>query len=103
MLLQPHLPEIIIIDEPELGLHPAAINKLAELIKKASAKSQIIISTQSASLVDCFGVEDIIVVDRVDGQSVFRHLPVDELGVWMREYDFSISELWEKNMIGGQL
>jgi len=103
LLLQPRLPEIIIIDEPELGLHPAAINKLAEMIKKASAKSQIIISTQSASLVDCFGVEDIIVVDRVDGQSVFRHLPEEELETWMRDYDFSLSELWEKNMIGGQL
>ena len=103
LLLQPRLPEIIIIDEPELGLHPAAINKLAEMIKKASAESQIIISTQSASLVDCFGVEDIIVVDRVDGQSVFRHLPEEELDMWMRDYDFSLSELWEKNMIGGQL
>ena len=73
------------------------------MIKKASTKSQIVISTQSASLVDCFGVEDIIVVDRVDGQSVFRHLPEEELDMWMRDYDFSLSELWEKNMIGGQL
>lgn len=103
LLLQSHAPEIIIIDEPELGLHPAAINKLAELIKRASLKSQIILSTQSTNLVNCFEVKDIIVVDRLNAQSVFRHLPEDELTKWMNDYDLSISDLWEKNVIGGQL
>lgn len=79
LLLQPKKPEVIIIDEPELGLHPAAINKLAEMVKSASAKSQIILSTQSTNLVNCFDVDDIIVVDRADSQSVFRHLSGDEL------------------------
>lgn len=65
------MPEVIIIDEPELGLHPAAINKLSQLVKQASLKSQIILSTQSTNLVNCFEVEDIIVVDRADNQSVF--------------------------------
>ena len=64
LLLQSKMPEVIIIDEPELGLHPAAINKLAQLVKQASLKSQIILSTQSTNLVNCFEVEDIIVVDR---------------------------------------
>lgn len=103
LLLQSNPPEIIIIDEPELGLHPAAINKLAELAKRASCKSQIILSTQSTNLLNCFGVEDIIVVDRVDNQSVFRHLSGEELEKWMDDYNLSISDLWEKNMIGGQL
>lgn len=103
LLLQSNPPEIIIIDEPELGLHPAAINKLAELAKRASLKSQIILSTQSTNLLNCFDVEDIIVVDRADNQSVFRHLSGVELEKWMDDYNMSISDLWEKNMIGGQL
>lgn len=103
LLLQSNPPEIIIIDEPELGLHPAAINKLAELAKRASLKSQIILSTQSTNLLNCFDVEDIIVVDRADNQSVFRHLSGEELEKWMDDYNMSISDLWEKNMIGGQL
>ena len=103
LLLQSNPPEIIIIDEPELGLHPAAINKLAELAKRASHKRQIILSTQSTNLLNCFDVGDIIVVDRADNQSVFRHLSGEELGKWMDDYNLSISDLWEKNMIGGQL
>lgn len=103
LLLQPNKPEVIIIDEPELGLHPAAINKLAEMVKSASVKSQIILSTQSTNLVNCFDVDDIIVVDRSDSQSVFRHLSGEELGKWMDDYNLTISDLWEKNMIGGQL
>ena len=91
------------IDEPERGLHPAAINKFAELVKRASNKSQIILSTQSTNLVNCFDVKDIIVVDRIESQSVFRHLSEEDLATWMDEYDLSISDLWEKNMIGGQL
>lgn len=103
LLLQSNPPEMIIIDEPELGLHPAAINKLAELAKRASHKSQIILSTQSTNLLNCFDVEDVIVVDRAEGQSVFRHLSGAELEKWMDDYNLSISDLWEKNMIGGQL
>ena len=63
LLLQPNPPEVIIIDEPELGLHPQAINKLSSIIQVASQKSQIIISTQSVNLVDNFTAEDIIVVE----------------------------------------
>ncbi|MGL5981564.1 MAG: AAA family ATPase [Phocaeicola sp.] len=103
LLLQPEAPEIIIIDEPELGLHPAAINKLAALVKRASMKSQIILSTQSTNLVNCFEVDDIIVVDREENQSVFRHLSTDDLSSWLNDYDYSISDLWEMNLIGGQL
>ena len=103
LLLQSQMPEVIIIDEPELGLHPAAINKLAQLVKQASFKSQIILSTQSTNLVNCFEVDDIIVVDRADNQSIFRHLEREELEKWMDDYELSLSDLWEKNMIGGQL
>lgn len=103
LLLQTEVPKVIIIDEPELGLHPVAINKLAEMVKRASHKSQIILSTQSTSLVNYFAPENVIVVDRKEGQSVFQRLSSDELKVWLEEYEYSLSELWEKNVIGGQL
>jgi len=100
LLLQPNLPKVIIIDEPELGLHPFAINKLAGLIKKASAQSQIIIATQSVNLIDNFEPEDIITVDRKEGQSVFQRQSSETLKDWLTEY--SIGDLWNKNVIGGR-
>ena len=100
LLMQPFPPEVIIIDEPELGLHPFAINVLAGLIRKASAKSQVIISTQSVALVSNFDVADIITVDRRDNQSVFSTLDTDKLSHWIE--DFSLGELWEKSIINGQ-
>lgn len=103
LLLQPELPEVIIIDEPELGLHPAAIGKLAALIKRASKTSQIILSTQSTNLVNCFEPENIVVVDRENEQTVFKRLNPEDLSVWMNEYSYSISDMWETNLIGGQL
>lgn len=98
LLLQPEPPKVIIIDEPELGLHPFAINKLASLIKKAAVHTQIIISTQSVNLVDNFSPEDIITVDRKDGQSVFNRHETEDLKGWLENY--TIGDLWEKNVIG---
>lgn len=100
LLLQPDLPKTIIIDEPELGLHPFAIQKLGALIKSASTKSQIIVSTQSVSLVDQFTADDIIVVERRDGQTVFSRQNEEQLKDWLDDY--SLSELWEKNILGGR-
>lgn len=100
LLMQPNLPEVILIDEPELGLHPVAINTLAGLIKKASAKTQIIISTQSVNLVGNFEPENIITVDRVEGQSVFNRLEREKLEGWLS--DFTLGDLWLKNIIKGQ-
>src|SRR5690606_13034313 len=95
VLLQPLLPSTIIIDEPELGLHPFAISKLSGMIKKASVKSQIIISTQSVNLVNEFSADDIIVVNREDNQTVFKRQSKESLSVWLEDY--SLGELWEKN------
>lgn len=99
LLLQPNPPAIVIIDEPELGLHPAALNILAGMIQSVSARTQIIASTQSVTLANQFGVDDIIVVDRKDEASTFRRLDLKELEDWLGEY--SIGDLWEKNVIGG--
>ncbi|MHC5353984.1 AAA family ATPase [Myroides sp. LJL115] len=100
LLLQPKLPKTIIIDEPELGLHPFAIQKLSALIKSASSKSQIIISTQSVGLIDQFEVEDLIIVNRENAQTVFKRLSADSFKEWLKEY--SLGELWEKNLLGGR-
>jgi predicted ATPase len=98
-LLQPDPPSTIIIDEPELGMHPYAIEILAELIEAASHKSQVIISTQSSNLVDYFEPENIIVAFRNDGSSMFSRLNTTELLHWMDEY--SLGDLWRKNIISG--
>lgn len=98
-LLQPNLPSAIIIDEPELGLHPAAIIILSELIKKASEKTQVIIATQSPALIDQFAIEDVIVVNRENGASVFKRLSQNDFSEWLEEY--SVGELWTKNVIDG--
>jgi len=100
VLLQPNPPDLILIDEPELGLHPYALNILADLIKSAATKSQIIISTQSVSLVNQFEVEDILVVDRYNGETTIKRLVEEELVDWLNDY--SLGELWEMNILGGK-
>ncbi len=100
LLLQPNPPATIIIDEPELGLHPAAIHLLASLIRKASVNSQIIISTQSVTLVNQFAAEDLIIVEREDNQSTFKRLDVHGVSAWLDDY--SLGEAWEKNILGGR-
>lgn len=98
LLLQPEPPGIIIIDEPELGLHPSAINMLSSIIHVASENAQIIISTQLPELVNHFEPEEIIVVERKQQESRFDRLNKKELKNWMQEY--SLSELWDMNVIG---
>lgn len=101
LLMQPELPKVIIIDEPELGLHPVAINTLSGLIKSAADRGcQIIISTQSVNLISNFDAEDVITVDRQDGQSVFNRLDSKELEKWLNDY--SLGDLWTKSIINGQ-
>ena len=100
LLLQPDSPDTIIIDEPELGLHPSAINKFAALVQSVSRQKQIILATQSVNLVSRFSPEHILVADREADQSVFKRLSSDQLSTWLDTY--SLGDLWEKNIIGGQ-
>lgn len=100
LLLQPVPPETIVLDEPELGLHPAAITQLAALMQQVSAEVQIIAATQSPTFANHFGWQDFIVVDRVDDASRFRRLTEEEVAPWAAE--FGMGEAWEKNLIGGR-
>lgn len=104
LLLQPEelQPATIIVDEPELGLHPYAITMFAEMVKQIANKKQIIISTQSVELLNEFDVEDVVVVNKDDdGSSTFERLKEDELEVWLDDY--SLGDLWQKNILGGRL
>lgn len=102
LFLQPHLPQVIIIDEPELGLHPMAIQKLAGMIKAAASKgTQIIIATQSTDLVSHFAPEEVITVNQIEGATSMKRLDADTLSKWLEDY--SLGDLWKQNIVkGGQ-
>lgn len=102
VLLQPDKfkPSLILIDEPELGLHPYAINLLASLIKSAAKSKQLIISTQSVELLDEFGIDDIVVADRGKTGSILSRPKKADLKDWLDDY--SLGELWCKNLLGGR-
>ena len=113
LLLQPVLPSTILIDEPELGLHPSALTVLAGLVRSASSRTQLILTTQSVSFLNEFEPEDIITVERRDstalslddfrkglGESVFKKHDSESLREWLNVY--SLGELWEMNVLGGR-
>lgn len=102
LLLQPESlrPSVILLDEPELGLHPYAITLLASLLKQASQASQIIVATQSPLLLDHFEPEDVLVAERANGATKLRRLESSALTEWLKEY--SLGQLWEKNEFGGR-
>jgi len=100
-LLQPSPPPTMLFDEPELGLHPYALTLLGNLFQQAKQSwRQVIVSTQSAPLLNEFVPEDVIVVERAEGQSTFRRLDPATLSEWLQEY--SLGELWQKNVLGGR-
>ncbi len=102
LLLQPVelLPDTILIDEPELGLHPYAIAILVEMFKQVGEDRQLIVSTQSVELVNALSPQDVIVVDQEDGASTFRRYTEEELSGWLQEY--SMGEIWKRNILGGR-
>jgi len=102
LLLQPVelLPDTVLIDEPELGLHPYAITILVDVFKQVSETKQLIISTQSVELINELMPEDVIVVDQEDEASTFKRLSSEELSDWLEDY--SIGDLWKQNVLGGR-
>ena len=99
-LLQPDPPATIIIDEPELGLHPYAITLLGALLRSVALRTQVIVATQSVQLVNEFKIEDLIIVECENGCSLFRRCREEEFKSWLENY--SVGELWEKNILGGR-
>ncbi|MFN8712085.1 MAG: AAA family ATPase [Bacteroidota bacterium] len=94
------LPDVIFIDEPELGLHPSAIGTICSLIHSASEYSQIFIATQNGDMLNEFSADDIVVVKRNGRESEFVRFTEEQLSVWLEDY--SLSELWNKNVLGGK-
>ena len=102
LLLQPEedLPRLIVLDEPELGLHPFALNVFAGLVQQAAEHCQVLIATQSPQLLDNFEADQVIVVDMVGGETQFRRLDPERLREWREDY--SLADLWNKNVLGGR-
>lgn len=100
LLLQPTPPSTVIIDEPELGLHPFAVDLLAAMLHDAAQRSQLIVSTQSSRLLDQVGPEQVIVANHHQGETMLERLNEEQLKGWLDEY--SLGQLWEKNTFGGQ-
>jgi len=100
LLLQPNPASTLIIDEPELGLHPFAVKLLASLLHETAQRAQLIVSTQSSLLLDELTPEQVIVVNQSDGETVLERQDPDRLAEWLQEY--TLGQLWEKNELGGQ-
>ena len=95
------LPDVLLLDEPELGLHPAAIALIGGMIKSLAEERQVILATQSPLLVDAFGLDEIFVLDLQDGRTEVRKLPPEDYQEWLDD-NFSSGELWQKNLLGGR-
>lgn len=102
LLMQPiyRLPDTVLIDEPELGLHPYAISLLADMLKQVAETKQVIVSTQSVELLNAFEPEDVIVVEREGDASTLKRLNREELQGWLEEYN--LGEMWKRNILGGR-
>jgi predicted ATPase len=100
LLGQPELPGVIVLDEPELGLHPFAIVQLADMLRSVSKRSQVVVATQSVTLMNQFDADDLIIVDRRNGFSSFERPDQQRLSDWLEDY--SLGDLWEKNLLGGR-
>lgn len=100
LLLQPSLPSLILVDEPELGLHPFAITILAAMFEAAAQRSQVMLATQSVTLLNQFAPEAVIIAEHDGKRTDFRRLTEQDLSGWLNDY--SVGDLWEENVIRGR-
>ena len=99
------LPNVLLLDEPELGLHPTAVNLIGNMIKVLARERQVIVATQSPHLVDVFGLDEIFVLELENGRTGFHRYDNGKYAEWLKERwldEYSTGELWEKNLIGGR-
>ena len=94
------LPDVMLFDEPELGLHPHAVSLVAEMFKRLSKKRQIFLATQSPYLVDCFELENIIIASANHGETLLRNLPREQYQEWLDD-EYQLSDIWLKQVVGG--
>ena len=95
------LPDVLLLDEPELGLHPVAVALIGNMVKALAGDLQIIVATQSPLLVDVFDLDEIIVLDLHNSRSTFRRLDASTYHEWLDD-SFTPGELWQKNLLGGR-
>ena len=95
------LPDVLLLDEPELGLHPAAVSLIGGMIQALAEERQIIVATQSPLLVDEFALDEIFVLNLTDGRTEFGKLSPDDYREWLDD-NFTPGELWQKNLLGGR-
>lgn len=100
ILNSPVLPSLIIINEPETGLHPYAVAILAAQVRSASSRTQLIVATQSVTFINQCTPDDLLVVGRQEGETVVERIDTDEIHDWLNDY--TLGELWEHNVIGGR-
>lgn len=101
ILCHPSPPPLICIEEPELGLHPDVLGEIAKLLREASTRTQLIVTTHSDILVDCLSdtPEAVIVCEKDAGGTQMRRLDAGELKEWLENY--SLGELWRRGQLGG--
>lgn len=100
-LPEERLPSVICIDEPELGLHPYAVELVAEMVKIVARKRQVILATQSPYLVDCFELENVIIAESRGGETSLKTLPRQEYQRWL-DADFQLSDIWLSRSVGSK-
>jgi predicted ATPase len=101
LLNQPsnHLPKLVLLDEPELGLHPHAIQVLADMLKSAGSRTQLLVATQSPLLIDYFSPENVIIAERIGNATSLTRKAPEEFAAWLEDY--TLGEIWRKNLLGG--
>ncbi len=95
------LPEVVIVDEPELGLHPAAVSLIGSMIESLATQRQVIVATQSPQLVDAFDLDEIVVMELEDSKTAVRRLDRIDYERWLEE-NYTTGELWQMNLLGGR-
>lgn len=94
------MPEVILLDEPELGLHPSAVTLVGSMVREVTRQRQVIVATQSPLLADCFDLEEIVVLNLDGDETRFNRLDPRQYASWLEDY--APGELWQRNLLGGR-